>query len=463
MEVDAIAAASTRDQCTQTDSPLITAAVIALTGAKRKYGDIKLAATASPSPQTKQSKVKNSELKNYTPEELHYYQQLPDEDRRRIGRLEESIKGLNKATVPLRFKVLLSGVDTHLKAVAIQKLNYLYWLDQSHSEYYRISHWVESVCKIPFGVYKQLPVTFESPRAEVRAFLGQVRDNMNKQVYGHTTAKDHITRLLAQWISNPCAKGLVLGIQGPMGCGKTTLVKEGICAAFNIPFAFIPLGGASDGSYLEGHSYTYEGAVWGKIVDVLMKAGCMNPVLFFDELDKVSDTSKGQEIINKLVHLTDVTQNERCTDKYFSEFEFDLSRCLVIFSYNNEELINPVLKDRMVTIKTNGYTLKDKVQISQQHMIPALLREYSYAPKELVFPDEVIEHAVGLVDKEEGVRNLRRALQDVISNLNLNRLLGEEEQQGDGADRPYKVTLEDVRKYVHTVKSDKMPPSMMYT
>jgi len=112
--------------------------------------------------------------------------------------------------------------------------------------------------------------------------------------------------------------------------------------------------------FLEGHSYTYEGSTWGKIIDHLIQCKYMNPVFFFDELDKVSDTPRGEEIIGILTHLTDTTQNSKFHDKYFSELDFDLSRCLFIFSYNDESKINPILLDRMYRVQTNGYDYKRK-------------------------------------------------------------------------------------------------------
>ena len=112
--------------------------------------------------------------------------------------------------------------------------------------------------------------------------------------------------------------------------------------------------------FLEGHSYTYEGSSWGKIVDILIQSKCMNPVIYFDELDKISDTPKGEEIIGILTHLTDTTQNPQYHDKYFSGIDFDLSKVLFIFSYNDDKKINPILKDRMYTIETKGYNTKEK-------------------------------------------------------------------------------------------------------
>ena len=116
------------------------------------------------------------------------------------------------------------------------------------------------------------------------------------------------------------------GLQGPPGTGKTS-IAECIADAFGIPFNFISLSGVTNGSYLVGHSFTYEGSKNGAISNALIKSKCMDPVFFFDELDKISDTPKGEEIAGILTHLTDTSQNSQFHDKYFSEIDFDLSKC----------------------------------------------------------------------------------------------------------------------------------------
>lgn len=413
--------------------------------------------------------IKNPMIDAYTVEECEYFlKTMNSVDKEKIVASEKRMMELNQDSVPLRFKILSAEIDDKIKAAAIQRLNQMYQLDAGSGEYHKILHWIQSVCKIPFNKYKPLPVSVSSPREEIRDFLMQVKNRMDTTVYGHKDAKDHIIRLLAQWISSPQSKGMVIGIHGPMGCGKTTLIKDSICASLGLPFAFIPLGGANDGCYLEGHSYTYEGATWGKIVDVLMKCGCMNPVLFFDELDKVSTTQKGEEIINLLIHLTDATQNEKITDKYFSEFEFDLSRSLIIFSYNNEENVNPILRDRMIKIQTNGYSISDKIRISKDYMIPELLKDYGFSKGDIILEDEVIKNLINIVDDEQGVRNLRRALADVVSNLNLAKFLDFESSATEMQQPitfPYKVSDKDVKKYVFgrkTQTSGNIGVSMMY-
>ena len=398
--------------------------------------------------------VENVAYADYTAEEAEFYAESDAATQTKIAALEKRIVELNDANIPLRFKILLSDIDDKVKAVAMKKMQALYNLDERSSEHYKILAWVEALCSLPINKYCKLPVDSGSPRAEVSRFLADVRTKLDRAVYGHDQAKDQIVRLIAQWIINPDAKGMVLGIHGSCGVGKTTLVKDGICSVLNMPFAFLPLGGAGDSAYLEGHSYTYEGSTWGKLVDVLMKCGVCNPVLYFDELDKVSTSHKGDEIINKLIHLTDPAQNACYTDRYFYDVELDLSRCLVIFSYNQEELVNPILRDRMVRIRTDGYNLRDKKAIARDYLVPRMLAEFSMAPGDVVFSDDVIAYIVEYVEPEEGVRNLKRALHDVVSSLNLNRLVSACGAAAEGAGQgPVCVTRQHVADFVTKVQT----------
>lgn len=207
---------------------------------------------------------------------------------------------------------------------------------------------------------------------------------------------------------------------------NTSLVREGISKILGREFAFIALGGAGDSSYLEGHSYTYEGSTWGKIVQILIDSKCMNPVIYFDELDKVSDTPRGEEIIGILTHLTDTSQNSQFHDKYFSEVDFDLSKCLFIFSYNDESKVNPILRDRMYRIQTKGYDTKEKVIIARNFLLPKIREQVNFSEEDIIIPDETIQYIVSnksLTKEEDGVRNLKRCLEIIYTKLNLFRLV----------------------------------------
>jgi len=205
---------------------------------------------------------------------------------------------------------------------------------------------------------------------------------------------------------------------------NTSLVKEGISKILNREFAFVPLGGATDSSYLEGHSYTYEGSTWGKIVDILIRSKSMNPVIYFDELDKISETPKGEEIIGILTHLTDTSQNSQFHDKYFAEIDFDISKCLFIFSYNDPFKVNPILLDRMYKIKTTGYQVKDKIVIAKQYLIPKIRYEVNFKEGDIIIPDSTLNYIIDTyTEKEDGVRNLKRCIEIIYKKLNLYRLV----------------------------------------
>lgn len=358
--------------------------------------------------------------------------------------------------MPLRFKVLLSELDHHTKALVMRKLDQCNDED-GNGEGRKLTNWVEMLCTLPINNYVQLPISSTDSVSKINSFMTQVSKKMDAVVHGHSECKDNIKRLICQWVVNPESKGLVIGIQGPAGVGKTSLVKDGICEALGLPFAFIPLGGASDGSFLEGHSYTYEGSVPGRMVDVAIRAKCMNPVLFFDETDKISETHRGQEVSNILIHLTDPVQNMKFNDRYFRDIDFDFSRCLMIFAFNDINKINPILLDRMSVIHVSGYSSSDKKKIASCHLVPEILKEFKMSPSMIKISDEVLNYIIQITDEEEGVRNLKRSLQCIISNVNMRRIL---EEKVVSEEDPWIVEKDHVDKYL----SKKAPKShmMMY-
>ena len=247
---------------------------------------------------------------------------------------------------------------------------------------------------------------------------------LDSVTYGLEDAKMQIMQMIGLWLVNPNAIGCAIAIKGPPGTGKTTLIKEGISKILNRPFALIALGGCGDSGFLDGFDYTYEGSKHGKIVDILIQCGCMNPVILFDELDKLSDSFKGQEITGVLTHLTDSTQNSKFTDKYFSEISINMSKSLFIFSYNDEAMVNPILKDRMYKIETKGYKTKDKLIIAKDYLLPKIREEIKFTSESIVFSDELLEYIINdFTEKEDGVRNLKRCLEIVYKKLNLYRLM----------------------------------------
>jgi ATP-dependent Lon protease len=381
--------------------------------------------------------------------EIDYFKKkLSNREQKEIMQELELVNDHMNIDVPYRLKLLKTKIPSKYKATILNKLNIMQSMEPGDTEYHKMKTWIDTFMRIPFNTYKNLSVSINDGFDACDTFMKNAMMQLDDCVYGLNDAKLQILQVIGQWITNPSALGQSIAIYGPPGSGKTSIVRDGISKILGREFAFIALGGAGDSSFLEGHSYTYEGSTWGRILQILIDSKCMNPVIFFDELDKLSDTARGQEISGVLTHLTDSTQNSQFHDKYFSEIDFDLSKCLFIFSYNDETLINPILKDRMYKIHTKGYNAKEKVIIARKYLLPKIREQVNFKEEDVVIPDQTITYLVNTAkytQNEQGVRNLKRCLEIIHTKLNLFRLMRiecpEEVKKVLGKDVQFKVSF----------------------
>jgi ATP-dependent Lon protease len=398
--------------------------------------------------------------------ELVFFKKMSVDDQKILIKEYREINKLICIEKPYRLSLLESPIPILHKSIAMKKINLLRSMDEYCSEYYKIKYWVDTFMRIPFGKYNNLQVTMQDGVESSNQFMENAKQILDSAVYGLNDAKMQIMQMLGQLITNPNAIGCAVAIKGPPGSGKTSLVKEGISKILNRPFAFIALGGATDSSFLEGHSYTYEGSTWGKIVQILIDSKSMNPVIYFDELDKISDTPKGEEIVGILTHLTDTSQNSQFHDKYFSEIDFDLSKCLFIFSYNDESKISPILRDRMYRIQTKGYDKKEKTIIANQYLLPKIQEQVKFAEGDIIIPNDVLHYIIEhYCEKEAGVRNQKRCLEIIYTKLNLYRLMRPGSSLFDAemtmdVSFPFQVTKQIVDKLIKINKEDNFAKSM---
>jgi len=379
--------------------------------------------------------------------EIDIFIQNNPEKRKLIIQSMENLTNKIKNIDGYKFRILSSGMDTFVQQQALYKVKQLENTEVGTGEYYKLKNWLETLTTIPFNYYRNINVD-----NSVSTFLENSREKMNKVIYGQDNTKDIIIQIIAKMITNPGKCGNVFAIYGPPGVGKTTIIKEGMSKALGIPFAFLSLGGASDSSYLEGHGYTYEGSTPGKIVDILRKVECMNPIFYFDELDKISETRKGEEIANLLIHLTDPSQNSHFQDKYLGDINLDLSKSIFVFSFNDITKVNPILLDRMELIYVDGFTNEEKRIISRDYLLPELLETYNlYSSKkgrpnknininsnsnsnsnknpDINFTDENLDYIIKFnelnhlnMPKEDGVRSIKRRIEKICSNINIVKL-----------------------------------------
>lgn len=291
--------------------------------------------------------------------------------------------------------------------------------------------------------------TISEKNKYINTFMSHVSSTLDDAVYGHTKAKRQIERIIGQWINGENS-GYCFGFEGPPGVGKTCLAKKGIsnclkdAEGLSRPFSFIAIGGSSNGSTLEGHNYTYVGSTWGRIVDILMETKCMNPIIFIDELDKVSKTEHGKEIIGILTHLIDQTQNDEFQDKYFNGIYLDLSKALFIFSYNDVELIDKILLDRIHRIKFDNLTVEDKIIITNKHLLPEIYKKMGLDGV-INISNEVIEHIIEEYTSEPGVRKLKQMLFDIVGEINLEILKGISDASDNLFNIPINVSYDDIK------------------
>jgi ATP-dependent Lon protease len=282
----------------------------------------------------------------------------------------------------------------------------------------------------------------------IKDYISNIKNVLDDSVYGHNNAKQQIEKIIGQW-ANGEQTGYCFGFEGSPGVGKTSLAKKGIsnCLKYengsSRPFAFIKMGGDTNGSTLHGHNYTYVGATWGSIVQILMDTQVMNPIIFIDEVDKISKTEHGKELIGILTHLLDFTQNDCFQDKYFTGIDLDLSKALFILSYNDPSMIDKVLLDRIHRIKFNHLSLDDKIIITNKHLLPEILNKMGLENM-IIIKEDAITFLIEHYTIESGVRKLKELLFEIIGEINIsifkNNLIVEE--------YPIVLDIDDIQKYL---------------
>jgi ATP-dependent Lon protease len=290
--------------------------------------------------------------------------------------------------------------------------------------------------------------TVKSNVKQITDYMTEVRTTLDKAVHGHDKAKKQVERIIGQWINGNVDSNTshVLGFEGNPGIGKTTLAK-GLSDCLkdengvSRPFSLIALGGDSNASTLVGHSYTYVGSNYGLIIQILMDKKCMNPIILFDEVDKISKTENGKEITGILTHLLDTTQNSGFQDKYFSGIDIDLSKALFILSYNDAESIDKILLDRVHRIKFDSLSIEDKIVISNKHLLPELYKKIGLEDM-IYFSDDVLKFIIEEYTLEPGVRKLKDKLFEIVGEINLEIL----KNNNVMFDLPINITVNDIKK-----------------
>lgn len=316
-----------------------------------------------------------------------------------------------------REKILRSEMSFNNKVISYKRLEVMDSFEATDtSEYAKYKAWMDIMLSIPYN--KMVGNTFSTDINSSKRIVKNVREVLDKRLSFLERAKDQIINIVTQTSRNPNFTVNAIGLYGPKGTGKTNLVKS-ISEALGRPYRTISLGGESDSSLLTGHGFTYVGSCPGRIIEILRETKCTNPIILFDELDKVSETHHGKEIIGNLIHMTDSSTNNKYNyDKYLSGLEFDLSKVLFIFTYNDESKVDPILADRLFKIQVDNYSIKEKLEITKTHLIKSILDQYCFSNDDIQFDDNALNYIVESSKSDQGMRDIKRKFEIIVSRVN---------------------------------------------
>lgn len=313
------------------------------------------------------------------------------------------------------------SIPDNIKSVTMEKIEEM---KSFNNEYFKQLTFVKHVINYPWPSLGE-DVFFQNLKNnsnKALEYIKVVEDKLKGSSYGHEEAKKSLLHIIGKWISNPNSQGSSFGLVGPPGVGKTLLAKS-VSKALDIPFAQITLGGQNDGEILHGHGYTYSGSQPGMIIKKMVEMGKSRCILYFDELDKAcSKHGQVNEITSILIHLTDPNMNKTFQDRFFQGVDFPLDKVIMMFSYNDSNLVDPILLDRIKEINVSPYTIKDKIEIIKNFTLPELKNSIGLNNINIKFSDDIIEWIIENYTIEAGVRNIKRKIEEILLNLNIDMI-----------------------------------------
>ena len=371
----------------------------------------------------KEKKSQTKNIYNLIYNNLGYYLQIKlKKGNISIKNEIERLKSITSDNIDFTKQLITNkAIPDNVKTLTMEKIEEM---KQFNNEYFKQLTFVKHVINFPWPSIGE-DIYFKNLNEnsnKAQEYIKIIEQKLKESSYGHEEAKKTLLQIIGKWISNPSSQGTSFGLVGPPGVGKTLLAKS-VSAALNIPFAQITLGGQNDGEILHGHGYTYSGSQPGLIIKKMVEMGKSRCILYFDELDKAcSKHGQINEITSILIHLTDPNMNKSFQDRFFQGVDFPLDKVIMMFSYNDSSLIDPILLDRLKEIKVSPYTLTDKIEIIKNFTLPELVTSIGLNDVDIKLSNEMIEFIVDNYTSEAGVRSIKRKIEEILLNLNLDKI-----------------------------------------
>lgn len=362
--------------------------------------------------------------------------------KRKLDKIEMEIEKYNitkkmKTTLSKKDQILLLKTDVETKSHLLDKYQDI--KKETLGDHDKSIKWLNNVLKLPF-----------KEKISYDIDLKKIKEVLDEEIYGNENIKRNILQYFAKKKTNPDTKGEILALQGNPGVGKTKIIRDGLTKAINVPFFQINCGGLNDVAIITGHSSTYTGSKPGKLVDFLIESKCSNPIIYIDELDKISETKK-QELYGIFTHIFDEQQNKSFQDNYIGNIDIDLSNVFFVVSFNNVSAIDPILLDRFKIINVPDPSYDDKIEICKKMF--KVIKNEIWTKNIVKIEDEncFFEYLISNYHSSDiGVRQIKKSIHTILENINLDNLLNNKK-----IDQDVIIKIEHVDKYLYKNKESK--------